>query len=155
MLLLLLSPSLFAQTTVASGSIVGTITDPSNAVVTGAEVAITNTATGQVIRITTNSAGTYNSGALIPGDYILQVTAKGFRTIRMPITVLLGITASRSVRLLVGTGDQVLEVTSPALQVNTQQAIVQGVFNSQQIETSAQQSKRVIEVCWSDAYVKR
>jgi hypothetical protein len=133
-LLLLLTPSLFAQTTVATGSIVGTITDPSDAVVTGAEVAITDSGTGQVIHVTTNSAGTYNSGALIPGDYTLQVSAKGFRTIRMPITVLLGNTASRSVRLLVGAGDQVLDVTSSTLQVNTQQAIVQGVLNSQQIE---------------------
>jgi hypothetical protein len=52
----------------------------------------------------------------------------------MPITVLIGNTASRSVRLLVGAGDQVLDVTSSALQVNTQQAIVQGVLSSQQIE---------------------
>jgi Carboxypeptidase regulatory-like domain len=133
-LLLLFTPSLFAQSTVATGSIVGTITDPSDAVVTGAEVAITNISTGQVIHVTTNSAGTYNSGALIPGDYILQVTAKGFRTVRITITVLLGNTASRSVRLLVGAGDQVLDVTSSALQVNTQQAIVQGVLNSEQIE---------------------
>jgi len=133
-LLLLLTPSLYAQTTVATGSIVGTITDPSDAVVTGAEVAITNSATGQIIHVGTNSAGTYNSGALIPGDYILKVTAKGFRTVRMPITVLLGNTASHSVRLLVGAGNEVLDVTSSALQVNTQQAIVQGVLDSQQIE---------------------
>jgi hypothetical protein len=133
-LLLFLIPTLFAQTTVATGSIVGTITDPSDAVVTGVEVAITNIGTGQIIHVITNSAGTYNSGALIPGDYILQVTAKGFRTVRMTITVLLGNTASRSVRLLVGAGDQVLDVTSSTLQVNTQQAIVQGVLNSQQIE---------------------
>jgi hypothetical protein len=123
-LLLLLTPSLVAQTTVATGSIVGTITNPSDAVATGAEVAITNIATGQVIHVTTNSAGTYNSGALIPGDYVLQVTAKGFTTIRMPITVLLGNTASCSVRLLVGAGDQVLDVSSSALQVNTQRPIV-------------------------------
>jgi hypothetical protein len=134
MVLLLLTPSLIAQTTVATGSIVGTITDPSDAVVTDAEVAITNSATGQVTHVTTNSAGTYNSGALIPGDYFLQVTAKGFRTVRMPITVLLGNTAARSVRLLVGTGDQVLDVISSALQVNTQQPTVQGVLDAQQIE---------------------
>jgi hypothetical protein len=43
-------------------------------------------------------------------------------------------TASGSMRLLVGAGDQVLDVTSSTLQVNTQQAIVQGVLSSQQIE---------------------
>jgi hypothetical protein len=123
-----------AQTTVSTGSVVGTITDPSDAVVTGAEVAITNSDTGQVIHVSTNSAGTYNSGALIPGDYILEVTAKGFRTVRMTITVLLGNTASRSVRLLVGAGEQVLDVTSSTLQVNTEQATVQGVLDAQQIE---------------------
>jgi len=52
----------FAQTTVGTGSIVGTIVDPSGAVVNGAKIATTNVATGQVINQTTNSAGAYNSG---------------------------------------------------------------------------------------------
>ena len=45
-----------AQTTVATGSIQGSVTDPSGAVVVGAKVTITNKATGQVITVTTTSS---------------------------------------------------------------------------------------------------
>jgi hypothetical protein len=71
-------PSLLAQTTVGTGSIVGTVSDPSSAVISGANVTITNVAAGQVIELTTNSSGCFNSGALIPGNYKAQVSAKGF-----------------------------------------------------------------------------
>ncbi len=110
------------------------MTDPSDAVVVGARLTILNNATGQKINVTTNSAGTYNSDALIPGDYTLQVSAKGFSTVRVPITVLVGNTASGDARLPLGAESEVIDVTSSGLQVNTQQAIVQGVLGSQQIE---------------------
>jgi hypothetical protein len=61
-LLLFLSPNLVGQSSIATGSVVGTVGDSSGAVIVGAEVTITNSATGQEIRRTTNSAGIYNSG---------------------------------------------------------------------------------------------
>ncbi len=79
--LLLLSAAGLAQSTVSTGSIVGTVTDPSGAVVSGAKVSITNTATGQTIELTSNSAGAFNSGPLTPGNYKVQVSAKGFNTV--------------------------------------------------------------------------
>jgi hypothetical protein len=54
-----------AQTTVGTGSIVGTITDTSGAVVAGADVLIANMATGQHIKVGTNWSGSFNSGALL------------------------------------------------------------------------------------------
>ncbi len=133
-MLLVLPPPFVAQTTVATGSIVGTVTDPSDAVIIGAGVTISNNATGQKINVTTNSAGIYNSGALIPGDYTVQVSAKGFSTVGVPIIVLVGNTASGDARLPLGAESEVIQVTSSRLQVNTQQAIVQGVLSSPQIE---------------------
>ena len=50
-IVMLLSGSLIAQTTVGTGSIVGTLTDPQGAVITGAKVTITNIGTGQVIEL--------------------------------------------------------------------------------------------------------
>src|ERR1035437_2693769 len=78
---LLSSALLPAQTTVGTGSISGTVTDPSGAVVDGATVAITNGATNQVINLTSNSAGGFNAGALVPGTYKVQVSVKGFSTV--------------------------------------------------------------------------
>ena len=48
-LLVFLPPCLLAQTTIATGSIVGTVTDPSAAVIVGAQVNVSNNATGQEI----------------------------------------------------------------------------------------------------------
>src|SRR5207245_381826 len=134
-LLIFLPPYVLAQTTVATGSIVGTVTDPSGAVIVGAQVSVSNNATGQEIHVTTNSAGTYNSGALIAGDYTLRISAKGFSTVMSRITVLIGNTASGDARLPLGTGAEVIDVTSSGLKVNTQQAMVQGVLNSLQVES--------------------
>src|SRR5258706_7419476 len=69
-----------AQTTISTGSIVGTVTDPQGAVVSGAKVSITNAGTGQAISLATNSAGAYNSGALQSGSYTVQISAAGFRS---------------------------------------------------------------------------
>jgi len=89
-----IAPVLLAQTTISTGSIVGTVTDPSGAVVSGAKVTITNKATGQVITTTTTSTGTYASGALNPGDYQLRIEAQGFKTTQFSETVQVNTTAS-------------------------------------------------------------
>jgi hypothetical protein len=132
--LLSITHPLFAQTTIGTGSIVGTVSDPSGAVISGVDVTITNLSTGQIIRLTTNSAGAFNSGALIPGDYKARIAAAGFRSAEVPTTVLLGNTATVNVSLQLGNERQVVKVQSSALRVNTEQAAVQGVLNAEQIE---------------------
>jgi len=54
-----------AQSTVATGSIQGTVTDPNGAVVPNAAITIKNKGTGQTSKLTSSSSGTYASGALI------------------------------------------------------------------------------------------
>ena len=133
-ILSLLLPSAFAQTTVGTGSIVGTVTDPSGAVVSGAKVTITNAGTGQVMNLTTNSSGAYASGALAPGNYKVQISGKGFKTVNQGIAVQVGNTATVNAKLELGQESQVIEVQGEQLQVNTEQGIVQGVLSSSQIE---------------------
>jgi hypothetical protein len=132
--LLCLTRPLSAQTTIATGSIVGTASDPTGAVLSGADVTITNVATGQLIGLTSNASGAFNSGALVPGNYKTQVSAKGFSTVAVTLAVLVGNTATVKVTLQVGLQKTVIQVETSPSQVNTEQPIVQGVLNEQQIE---------------------
>jgi hypothetical protein len=126
--------SVFSQTTVGTGSVVGIVSDPSGAVVPGAKVTVTNLSTGQRISLTTNNAGAFNSGALVPGNYAAKVTAKGFSSVETHVTVQVGNTATVNVKLQIGEESQVVEVQSTTVAVNTEQATVQGVLNAEQIE---------------------
>ncbi|HJT72207.1 MAG TPA: carboxypeptidase regulatory-like domain-containing protein, partial [Terriglobales bacterium] len=128
------APLTIAQTTISTGSIQGTITDQSGAVVPNARVTITNKGTGQTFSVNTTSAGAYASGALIPGDYVVRVEAKGFKTVQSPVTVQVNVTSSGNMKLEVGQETQVVEVQVSGTQVNTEQATVQGILTAQQIE---------------------
>jgi hypothetical protein len=129
-----MSVPLIAQTTIGTGSIVGICSDPSKAVVSGASVTITNVATGQVIHLTTNSSGSFNSGALTPGNYKTLVSAKGFSTAEVAVTVQVGNMSTVNVNLQIGRQNQIIDVQGSAAQVNTEQASVQGVLNADQID---------------------
>src|SRR5689334_3093910 len=63
------------------GSIVGTVTDPSSALVPNVNIKATNTATGLVRETTTDSAGYYSLPNLPEGSYDLSFSGRGFRTI--------------------------------------------------------------------------
>jgi hypothetical protein len=123
-----------AQSTVATGSIQGTVTDPNGAVVPGAAITIHNKATGQSSKLTSSSSGTYASGALIPGDYEVRIEAKGFHTQVLTVPVQVGNIAAGSAKLTLGQSTEVVEVTGSAVSVNTEQATVQGVLTTEQIE---------------------
>ena len=123
-----------AQSTVATGSIQGTVTDPNGAVVPNASITISNKATGQSSKISSGGSGSYASGALIPGDYEVRIEAKGFQTQVLTIPVQVGNIATGNARLTVGTSNEVVEVTGSAVTINTEQATVQGVLTTEQIE---------------------
>jgi hypothetical protein len=131
---LVLSSVAIAQTTVGQGSIQGTVTDPSSAVVSGAKVTITSKATGQVVTTTTSSAGTYNSGGLTVGDYTVRVEAPSFKTTQFNVAVQIAVTSSGNAKLEIGQGSTIVEVQGSAVTVNTEQATVQGVLTGEQID---------------------
>ena len=129
-----LAPSAFAQATISTGSIQGTVTDPSGAIVPGAKVAVTNLGTGQTQTFITTSSGLYNTGAVTPGEYKVRVESKGFRTSELPVTVQVGNVSTGNIKLEVGEASQVVEVQGSSVQINTEQATVQGVVTTEQIE---------------------
>jgi Carboxypeptidase regulatory-like domain len=125
---------LSGQTTISAGSIVGTVTDASGAVVPTAAVTITNTETGQTARVTTTAAGNYTSGALFPGTYNVSVTSQGFKTTLVRTVVQVGVTSSANVKLEVGQPTTIIAVEATPVQVNTVQPTVQGVVTRQEVQ---------------------
>ena len=134
-LLALLSISLQAQVSNATGNIQGTITDPTGAVVPEAKVTILNKATGRTIDSTTTSSGVYTSGSLVPGVYTVRVAVSGFQIVELTAAVQVGVTTGGNIKLQVRTSDQTIEVKGEEIRVNTEQATVQGVVTRDQIET--------------------
>ncbi len=67
-----------ASAQVAGGTLSGTITDPSDKLVPQAQVSIINVATGITTTVTTNTDGFYIAPNLLPGEYQVTVSAKGF-----------------------------------------------------------------------------
>lgn len=133
-ILLLTSAPMRAQSTVATGSIQGTVTDPHGEVVSGASITITNKANGQTTKLTSSSSGTYASGGLQPGTYEVRIEAKGFRTEVLTVPLQVGVISTGNAKLTLGQASEVVEVTGSAVAVNTEQATVQGVLTTEQIE---------------------
>jgi hypothetical protein len=134
LLTLLFSSATLAQTTVSQGSIQGTVTDETNAVLPNATVTIRSESTGQVVTVKTSSAGAYNSGGLPVGEYLVRVQAKGFKTAELTIAVEISVTSSGNVKLQVGQETTTIDVQTNAITVNTEQSTVQGVLNGEQID---------------------
>ena len=78
MILLTSAASLLGQAG-QTGTILGTVTDSTGAVMPGVPVTVTNTATNVAFRTVTSSSGDYQAPSLLPGPYSVTVTAKGFQ----------------------------------------------------------------------------
>ncbi len=128
----LLASAAFAQ--IDTGSIVGTVRDPSGAAIPKATVTLTNKATNQVQTTATNQSGEYQFNALHPGNYSVRAVISGFSAQAIddvPIDV--QSRPSIDFTLQVGSVTQTLEVQSIAPLLNTQTADVGGVVQQQQI----------------------
>jgi len=117
----LISSPLTAQTPAATGSLAGTVTSPSGAVLAGANVTVTGQ-TGKAITATTDSQGAYTVGNLAPGTYNIRAEASGFKPAQLTVDVKADNTANGTIKM------------SGEVQLNTQQPTVQGELTLSQIE---------------------
>ena len=129
------TPAAFAQATPTSGAIQGSVTDPSGAAVPNAQITFTNTGTGIVRTVKTDSAGFYNSGALNAGQYAVKITAPGFQTLQSSVAANVNVVSGGNFKLSVGQSSQTVTVEAGTVQVNTEQSSVQNTLTSQQINT--------------------
>jgi hypothetical protein len=122
---------LYAQTT---GTVFGTITDPSGASIAGAQVTAHNEQTGLTRSITASSEGQYTIPLLPVGQYAITVTAAGFQGYRQTALVLQVEQQLRvDVKMNVGSVTQQVIVTAAIPQVNTSNPTLGAVVEGQQI----------------------
>jgi len=98
----------------ATGTIQGTVTDKSQAVVAGAQVVATFKATGVVRNATTNETGAYRFDFVPAGTYEVKISKEGFASVLQAAEVLVGQSATVNVMLSPGTTTQIIEVAGEA-----------------------------------------
>src|SRR5467141_5011399 len=109
----------FAQ---GAGELTGLVTDATGAVVSGVQVKLTNSATGEARTTVTSPAGTYNFSALpIVGTYTLEIAAKGFKSTKVQnVVVSVGTITSRDVKLEIGAATEQVTVEAGQQIVQTE-----------------------------------
>jgi hypothetical protein len=120
-----------AWTQEVTASIVGTVTDPSNAPVSGADVTATDADRGTVWTAKTNDSGAYSILRLPIGNYSVKVTAPGFQTTNhAAFTLVLNQTARVDVQMKVGQVSESVEVTGAPPVLQTESTEVSTVLSS-------------------------
>jgi len=105
----------------STGTITGTVTDPTGAVVGGAGVDVTNTETGVAYPTVTTSAGVYTVTNLPVGSYALTVTVAGFKRYqRTGVSLSAAQVLGLNVSLEVGAASESVTVTTEASLLKTE-----------------------------------
>ena len=117
-----------------SGRIVGTITDPNQAVVPNATVKVTNTGTNQSTVVQSNNQGDYTVTPLDPGIYDVAVSAPGFQTATVRhVEVQVNQFARVDVQLQIGPTATKVEVTAAAPLLNSEEGSLATVVTNREI----------------------
>jgi hypothetical protein len=129
---LIVQPPAMAQTT--SGTILGTITDASGAVVPGATVTVTNSGTEIGRTVQTDHSGSYDVPDLVAGTFQVLVEAKGFKSyLRTDLLVDARATIRVDAKLEVGESQIRVEVKADAPVITTETGTVSSETNQQKI----------------------
>ena len=132
--LMMLCGRLWAQAG-ATGTILGTVTDSTGAILPNVKVTVTNTATSFAYRTVSNSAGDYLAPALSPGTYSVSAESKGFQK---SVTTGFILTVDQKIRvdlaLKPGQVTETLEVTAQAVTLDTDTAALSQLVSQEQVE---------------------
>src|SRR3984957_16935321 len=119
---------------VQRGTVVGTVTDQTGAVVPNATVTVMNTATNVAAHATTNAEGAYYIPFQPAGTYTFTIDATGFKKyVQIGIVLEIGQTPRFDVRMDVGTTSQSVEVTAATPLLATDNAVVGGTVDAKVI----------------------
>ena len=117
-----------------TGSIDGSVSDISGAVLPGVEITVTNDATGVTRATITNETGLYNVPLLRSGTYSVQASLPGFRTeLRSGVLVEVDRTVRLQIQLQVGAVTETVEVTADIPLVQTDNSALGQAIDAQRV----------------------
>lgn len=129
-----------------TGTITGTITDPSGAVIPHASVTIANTGTGSITTSQTNNDGIFSAPGLPFGNYVVSATASSFqKTTTKPFVLNVGATARVDLRLSVAAATENVQVTGTSASVDTSSATAGTTLNEDQIRNLPTNGRDVMD----------
>ena len=132
----------------ANATLNGTVTDPNGAVVAGAKITATQTATTVTRNTVTSDDGLYVLSNMSPGTYELKFELKGFATkILKDVSLNVGQTATFNVSLEVGTVSVTLddEFGMQPL-VDTSDSLVNGIIRTREVESLPLNGRNFLEL---------
>ena len=133
-LVLLLALPVLSSAQYYSGTVTGTVTDPSGAAVAGASVTIINPATGATFTATTSELGVYSVAQLPVGTYEIHVKHASFKEfIAKSVEVHTSTTTESNAKLELGAATEMVTVEASDVQVQTASAAVGEVVEGQQV----------------------
>ncbi|HEY6272950.1 MAG TPA: TonB-dependent receptor [Terriglobales bacterium] len=125
-------PAMAQQTT---GSIVGTVVDPTGAAVQGATVTAKDTDRGTILTTHSNETGSFVLPTVPVGNYRVAVEAQGFQKVAYPqFTLVLNQTVRLDMKMKVGQVSETVEVTATAAILATDTSLLGSVIDARTAE---------------------
>jgi hypothetical protein len=132
LLIAVLAVNLQAQ--VAGGTILGTVKDPSGAVLPKVQLTVRNVATGVETPATSNADGYYSVANLVPGTYDVTASLANFaKEVATSVAVAVGSQTTVDLTMKIGTTEQKVVVSGAAAAVETTNSTLSGVVGEQTI----------------------
>lgn len=118
----------------AFGSISGTLSDSTGALIPAATIKATQTQTGAITVVSTNNSGVYVFPSLPPAQYSISATAPGFQSyVQNDVILLANQSESVNIVLKLGQTSEVVTVSADAVQVDTSTGTLSSVINKQSV----------------------
>src|SRR5882724_9522278 len=143
--LLVLAPSASAQKT--SGTITGTVTDPSGAVVPSATVSVVSERTGAARETVTNEQGSFSFPELQPGTYSITVNKAGFKKLALKnVELHVADVTSLNLKIDMGAASETVMVEASPVMVNTSTGDVGNIMLGEQVRELPMNGRNFVQL---------
>jgi len=131
------------------GNIVGTVTDPTGARISNAQITITNLETGQPVHLTTDDEGNYNANLLKIGTYSVLATKQGFeKTVQPSVDVAVNQSVRVDLLLKLGAASETVEVTGAAPLLQTESSSLGTIETERRISDLPLNGRNFIQLAY-------